>query len=159
MAHESFEPGHNGELYDTWEEIDHPDAVQTTAEVWSRVNTLCVWRGSVERSLALLGFLQVILIVSPICVPDLRISTLSPLPPQVYGSLAKQGFAVKYVRVPVTDGTSPAVSTGCLCVWGGGVWEYIWGGHPDGPDGPIPSSSARPFSSHPPPSTHSATAR
>ena len=34
VAHESFEPGHNGELYDTWEEIDHPDAVQTTAEVW-----------------------------------------------------------------------------------------------------------------------------
>ena len=33
VAHESFEPGHYGELYDTWEEIEHPDAVQTPAEV------------------------------------------------------------------------------------------------------------------------------
>ena len=59
VACESFEPGHYGELRDEWEEIDHPDAVQTTAEV--------------------------------------------------YSSLSKQGFAVKYVRVPVTDGTTPTL--------------------------------------------------
>ena len=53
-----------------WEEIDHPDAVQTPADV--------------------------------------------------YGSLAHEGFAVKYVRVPVTDGTAPSVSScsmaQCMCV-------------------------------------------
>eukprot|EP00197_Chlamydomonas_leiostraca_P007983 CAMPEP_0202863826 /NCGR_PEP_ID=MMETSP1391-20130828/4304_1 /ASSEMBLY_ACC=CAM_ASM_000867 /TAXON_ID=1034604 /ORGANISM="Chlamydomonas leiostraca, Strain SAG 11-49" /LENGTH=1425 /DNA_ID=CAMNT_0049543499 /DNA_START=116 /DNA_END=4393 /DNA_ORIENTATION=- len=59
VAHESFEYGHFGELYDTWEEIDHPDAVQTPAEV--------------------------------------------------YASLATQGFAVQYCRVPVTDGTAPTL--------------------------------------------------
>jgi hypothetical protein len=59
VAAESFEPGHYGELRDEWEEIDHPDAVQTTAEV--------------------------------------------------YSSLSKQGFAVKYVRIPVTDGTTPTL--------------------------------------------------
>jgi len=47
-----------------WEEIDHPDAVQT--------------------------------------------------PANVYGSLAHEGFAVKYVRVPVTDGTAPSVRKGLL---------------------------------------------
>ncbi|GFH33645.1 uncharacterized protein HaLaN_33044, partial [Haematococcus lacustris] len=57
VAHESFEYGHYGELYDTWEEIDHPDAVATPAEV--------------------------------------------------YSGLTRQGFAVKYVRIPVTDGTAP----------------------------------------------------
>uniref|UniRef100_A0A7S3QUH6 Tyrosine specific protein phosphatases domain-containing protein n=1 Tax=Dunaliella tertiolecta TaxID=3047 RepID=A0A7S3QUH6_DUNTE len=58
VAHESFERGHYGQLFDTWEEIDHPDAVQT--------------------------------------------------PANVYSSLAHEGFAVKYVRVPVTDGTAPS---------------------------------------------------
>ena len=130
VAHESFEPGHNGELYDTWEEIDHPDAVQTTAEVWDSVNTTRVWRGNVERSPALLGLLQVILIVSQglfLC----RITGSHPFPPptQVYGSLAKQGFAVKYVRIPVTDGTSPAVSVVCVCVWGG-CSASGWSRHP-----------------------------
>lgn len=57
VAHESFEYGHYGELYDTWEEIDHPDAVQTPAEV--------------------------------------------------YASLTEQGFAVSYLRLPVTDGAAP----------------------------------------------------
>lgn len=28
---------------------------------------------------------------------------------EVYSSLAKQGFAVQYCRVPVTDGTAPTV--------------------------------------------------
>lgn len=60
VAHESFEYGHYGELYDNWEEIDHPDAVQTPAEV--------------------------------------------------YASLMEQGFAVKYCRLPVTDGSAPMVS-------------------------------------------------
>lgn len=60
VSSESFDPGHYGELRDDWEEIDHPDAVQTTAEV--------------------------------------------------YTSLAKQGFAVKYVRIPVTDGTTPTLN-------------------------------------------------
>lgn len=49
-----------------WEEIDHPDAVQTPAEV--------------------------------------------------YSSLAKQGFAVQYCRVPVTDGTAPTVGVTCTAV-------------------------------------------
>ncbi|KAL6757552.1 inositol hexakisphosphate-domain-containing protein [Haematococcus lacustris] len=60
VAHESFEYGHYGELYDTWEEIDHPDAVATPAEV--------------------------------------------------YSGLTRQGFAVKYVRIPVTDGTAPTLA-------------------------------------------------
>lgn len=40
VAQESFEETHYNELFDIWEEIDHPDAVQTTAEVswwgWGR---------------------------------------------------------------------------------------------------------------------------
>eukprot|EP00798_Chlamydomonas_sp_ICE-L_P002281 gene2281-8554_t len=59
VACESFVEGHNGELNDQWEEIDHPDAVLTPAEV--------------------------------------------------YASLTKQGFAVNYARIPVTDGTAPVL--------------------------------------------------
>lgn len=61
-----------------WEEIDHPDAVQTPAEV--------------------------------------------------YSSLAHQGFAVKYVRVPVTDGTAPSVS-------GRALWRVPWVLQHHGPHG------------------------
>lgn len=39
-------------------------------------------------------------------------------PSEAYASLSAQGFAVQYLRVPVTDGTSPSVSMSMTGVTG-----------------------------------------
>lgn len=45
-------------------------------------------------------------------------------PAEVYASLAREGLAVRYLRVPVTDGKAPQpcdidaiVKQVCVCVW------------------------------------------
>lgn len=57
-------------------------------------------------------------------------------PAEVYANLTSEGFAVKYFRVPVTDGTSPSVGDPWVVGYGSarvGEGEGPRGGHA-GPD-------------------------